>query len=136
MRGGPTRIEIGRRDIEAGQVTIVRRDTLEKSTAPLEGIAQTMAAFMDSVHEGLFNQALARREERTATATNFDELAEGVKSGFVRGMWCGERECEDMVKEKTGATTRCMPFDEAPVGDVCCACGKPAKKLMIYAKAY
>lgn len=136
MKGVPVRIELGPRDIEAGQVTIVRRDTLEKTTAPLEGIAQTITGLMQEIHDSLFAQALARRENQSAAAANFEELASSVQRGFVRGMWCGERACEDSVKEKTGATTRCMPFDEAPTSDVCCVCGKPAKALTVFAKAY
>ena len=63
-------------------------------------------------------------------------LEEGVQNGFVRAMWCGCRECEDAIKEKTGATTRCMPFEQKQISDVCVHCGKPASKMTYFAKAY
>lgn len=136
MKGVPVRIELGPRDIESGQVTIVRRDTLEKSTAPIENLDQHVENLLDEIQLNLLQQALERREQNTCIAKNMEELEQGVQHGFVRGMWCGERECEEHIKEKTGATTRCMPFDEESTDDVCCGCGKPATKLMYFAKSY
>lgn len=137
MKGVPARIEIGPRDIENGQVTIVRRDTFEKSTAPIEGIGAHICALMDQIHQTMFEKAKELRDSRIMHASNKEELAEGVKTGFVKGMWCGDRECEDAIKEKTGATTRCIPFDESVKEGACCShCGKPAKHEMYFAKAY
>ncbi len=136
MKGVPARIEIGPRDIENGVVTIVRRDTLEKSTAPLEGIGAHMQAMMEEIHATMLERARTLRDSRIQTVTTPEGLKEAVQSGFAKGMWCGERACEDKIKEETGATTRCMPFDEEATGEQCCYCGKPAKKLMYYAKAY
>lgn len=136
MKGVPARIEIGPRDIEQGQVVIVRRDTLEKSVVSLANIGESVANLMDEIQQNLFMQALERRNSHITVVHTLEELDKGIQTGFVRGMWCGERECEDRIKEKTGGTTRCMPFEEEAVGDVCCACGKPAKTVMYFAKAY
>ncbi len=138
MKGVPVRIEVGPRDIEAGQVVAVRRDTLEKSTLPMAGLADALKALLDDVHAVMFKKALVFREARTADAESFDALAEGVQSGFVRAYWCCERACEDEIKQKTGATTRNMPVrpEEMPEGAVCVHCGRKAKARMYFAKAY
>nr|WP_122013081.1 proline--tRNA ligase [Maliibacterium massiliense] len=138
MKGVPIRIEVGPRDLAAGQVTLVRRDTLEKSTAPIDGIEKSVAALLDEVHQGLFDKALALRESKTFTARNIEELRAGVEEnkGFVKAMWCGCRACEDQIKELTGATSRVMPFEQEHLGDTCVCCGRPAKAMMIFARSY
>lgn len=138
MRGVPLRIEIGPKDIEKGQAVLVRRDNMEKTFVALAELDDTVVLLMESIQRGLFEKALAMRESRTYTATTMEELEVGVgeKKGFVKAMWCGERVCEDAVKEKTGATTRNMPFDQTPVADTCICCGKKAQKLIYFAKAY
>lgn len=138
MKGVPVRIEVGPRDIENAQVMAVRRDTLEKQALPMDNLADSIKALLDSVHDGMFQKALAFREAKTADADTFEALAEGVQTGFVRASWCGCTECEKEIKAKTGATTRCMPFDGAEVeeGAVCIHCGKPAVTRMYFAKSY
>jgi prolyl-tRNA synthetase len=138
MKGVPVRIEIGPKDIENKSVVLVRRDTLLKESAAIEGIADTIKKILDDVHAGMYAAALANREAHTFTAKNFDEFVKALEEGkgFIRGMWCGERECEDAIKEKTGATTRCKPFAQENLGDTCVHCGKPAKQIMYFAKAY
>ena len=136
MKGVPVRLEIGPKDIENSQVVIVRRDDHEKSVLPMEGLTAAIKDTLNAVHKGLYERALAMRESKTVDAATFEQLKEGVKNGFVRAMWCQERECEEAIKEKTGATTRCMPFDQSAIGDVCVHCGKPAKALTYFAKAY
>ena len=138
MKGVPVRVEIGPRDIENGQVVAVRRDSLEKMTLPMDGLADTLIQLLDDVHEGMFKKALRFREEKTVNASTFEELEAGVQTGFVRANWCGDRECEDTIKAKTGATTRCMPFDgpDADPGSRCVCCGRPAKHHFYFAKAY
>ena len=122
LKGVPVRMEIGPKDIENKSVVLmVRRDTLYKEQAPIEGIcdAAIQKALLE-VHEGMLAKSAAHmREAHTFEAIGFDEafvkaLEEG--RGFIRGMWCGERACEDAIKEKTGATTRCMPFAQADTG--------------------
>jgi prolyl-tRNA synthetase len=138
MKGVPLRIELGPRDIENGVATLVRRDSLEKFTLPLSGLGQATSDLMQKIHDGLLNKALEMRESHTYLAQNFGEFEDGInnKKGFVKAMWCGERACEEEIKEKTGATTRCMPFEQEHFSDVCVHCGKPAKHMTYFAKAY
>ena len=138
MKGVPVRIEVGPRDIENNQVMSVRRDTLEKEALPMDNLADTLKSVLEEVHKGMYKKALAFREEKTAHADTMEELNAGVQTGFVLSKWCGERECEDKIRELTGATTRCMPFKESDVedGDVCVCCGKRAKTKIYFAKAY
>lgn len=136
MKGVPVRLEVGPKDIENKQVVLVRRDTHEKYIVPMETLTDTVKKLLDDIHESLFNRALAFREAKTVDATAFEELKNGVNGGFVRAMWCGDRECEDAIKEKTGATTRCMPFEQKHLSDVCVHCGKPAKAMTFFAKSY
>lgn len=136
MKGVPVRLEVGPKDIENKQVVLVRRDTHEKYIVPMETLTDTVKKLLDDIHESLFNRALAFREAKTVDATTFEELKNGVNGGFVRAMWCGDRECEDAIKEKTGATTRCMPFEQKHLSDVCVHCGKPAKAMTYFAKSY
>lgn len=138
MKGVPVRIEVGPRDIEKGEVVAVRRDNLEKTTLPMAGLADTLKTLLDDVHNGMYQKALAFREAKTVDTETFEELNAGVQNGFVRANWCGCRECEDEIKQKTGATTRCMPLEGSEVegGAVCIHCGKPAKTRIYFAKAY
>ena len=136
MKGVPVRLEVGPKDIENKQVVLVRRDTHEKYIVPMETLTDTLKKLLDDIHESLYNRAMAFREAKTVDATTFEELKNGVNGGFVRAMWCGDRECEDAIKEKTGATTRCMPFEQKHLSDVCVHCGKPAKAMTYFAKSY
>ncbi len=137
LKGVPLRLELGPRDIAQGQVTFVRRDTLEKGQLPLEGIARAARDLLEEVGRTLYRQAEEFKDAHTSIARNMEELTEGVQTGFVRASWCGCRECEDEIKEKTTATSRNMPFDQSDMpSDVCVCCGKPAAKVMYFAKAY
>jgi prolyl-tRNA synthetase len=128
---------LGPRDIENGVATVMRRDTLEKSTLPLDGITDALKALLDDIHLTLYRQADEFRLAHTYTATDMDELTKGVQDGFVRAAWCGEQACEDKIKELTNATSRNMPFDQSGMpSETCVCCGKPAKHLMYFAKAY
>lgn len=139
LRGIPLRIEIGPKDIENGCAVLVRRDTFEKITVSLNQIAQTVEEMLEAVHKNMLESARKFREQHTFIAHDFEEFQKGIEQGrgFVKAMWCGETECELAIKEKTGVTTRCMPFEEHEhISDVCVHCGKPAKKLMYFAKSY
>ena len=86
---------------------------------------------------GMPERARAHREEHTYVATNYDEFRTvAEKPGFVKAMWCGDQACEDKIKEDTTATSRCMPFNQEQLSDVCVCCGKPAKKMVYWGKAY
>lgn len=138
LKGVPVRLEIGPRDIEKGACMLARRDTCEKESYPLENIGETVRELLDRIHGDMFANALAHREERTFDAHSWEEFMQGIEEGhgFVRAMWCGETECEEAIKEKTGVTTRCAPFEQKDLGEVCVHCGKPAKKMMYFAKSY
>jgi prolyl-tRNA synthetase len=138
LKGVPVRLEIGPRDLENGVVTVFRRDTLEKFTLPLEGLEEKLGGLLDDIQKTLFEQAKAFRDERTVTVNNMEELEQAVNTGFAKAMWCGERACEDEIKEKFNASSRNMPFDQEAhrFSDRCVCCGKPADKVMYFAKAY
>ena len=138
IQGIPTRIEIGPKDIEKGQAVIVRRDTREKIIAPLGEIEETLARVHDQMQKDMYDRAKAHLEKNTHIAHDWDEFNAILdeKQGFIRAMWCGETECEEAIKEKNGATTRCIPFVQARHADTCVHCGKPAKYEVYFGKAY
>lgn len=139
MKGVPVRIEIGPRDIEANQCVIVTRHNREKSVVSLDNLTETIAQKLKEVRDGLWEKALANRERRTYDCKSMDEITEVLEKngdGFVRAMWCGDEACEDEVKEKTGVGTRCIPFEQEQISDKCICCGKPAKHMVYWAKAY
>ena len=139
MKGVPVRIEIGPRDIEAGKCVIGTRHNLEKSECALDNLEETVLAKLEEVRVGLYNIALENRKKHTYDCTTMDEIKEALEKngdGFVRAMWCGEEECEDAVKAETGVGSRCIPFEQETLSDKCVCCGKPAKKLVYWGKAY
>ena len=138
MRGIPVRVEMGPRDIEAGQAIIVRRDTREKTTVAIESLAEEIKNILDKMQAEMLERARTHREAHTYVATNYDEFKDVVanKPGFVKAMWCGDQACEDKIKEETTATSRCMPFEQEHLSDVCVCCGRPAKKMVYWGKAY
>jgi len=138
LKGVPVRLEVGPRDIEKGQVLACRRDTLEKLPLPMDSLPDSVTGLLDDIHGTILQKATAMRDARTYTALDFDGFVAGIaeKKGFVKAMWCGERACEDAIKDKTGATTRCIPFEQEKLGDVCVHCGKPAGAMAYFARAY
>ncbi len=138
MRGIPIRVEIGPKDIAANQAVIVRRDTREKIVVSLDEIEKKAGEILDVMQKEMLARALAHRDAHTYEAHTTEEFRDIVanKPGFVKAMWCGERACEDEIKEKTGATSRCMPFVQERIAETCVCCGKPAKKLVYWGKAY
>lgn len=138
MRGIPVRIEMGPRDIAAGQAIIVRRDTREKITAAIEELPVKIKEVLDAMQVEMLERARRHRDEHTYEAADYDTFKEIIanKPGFVKAMWCGNQACEDQIKEETTATSRCMPFEQQQISDVCVCCGKPAKKMVYWGKAY
>lgn len=139
MRGIPIRIEIGPKDMEAGQCVLVRRDTREKTIVALDELETTAAALLVTIQNDMFTRAKAHRDAHIHDAHNYEEFKTVIteKTGFIRGMWCGEQTCEDKIKEEYAATSRCMPFsDKEKIADTCVCCGKPAHKLVYWGKAY
>ncbi len=138
MRGIPVRVEIGPKDIEANKCVIVRRDTSEKMECPLDELEATVAALLDTIQIEMLERARTHVIDHTKIATTFEEFERIIKeeAGFVKAMWCGDQACEDMIKEKTGATSRCIPFQQDQVSDTCVCCGKKATKMLYWGKAY
>ena len=137
IKGVPLRLEIGPRDIENGVVTVVRRDNGEKSVVKNEELEGVIKRLLSDVHESMYRKAEAFRDSRIKEAHTLDELKKYLDEGnFVKAMWCGSQECELKVKELMQATIRIMPFDQTPIDDKCIADGSPAKKLVIFARAY
>ena len=139
MKGVPLRIELGPRDIEAGQGVMVTRHNGEKHIVLLESIESSAAEMLKNVHDGLYEKALANREHRTYACKTLDGINAALAEkgdGFVKTMWCGSPECEAKMKELCGITSRCIPFDQTPVGDRCICCGKPANTVLYWGKAY
>ena len=138
MRGIPLRVEIGPRDIEKGEAVLVRRDTREKIMVELSELSEKAGELLESIQHDMYEKAKAHLEAHTFAATTMDEMEEilDTKKGFVKAMWCGCRECEDAIKEKTGATSRCIPFRQEKLSDTCIYCGKPAQKMVYFGRAY
>ena len=138
MRGIPVRVEIGPKDIEAGKAVLVRRDTREKIEVALDEIEEKVAELLPTIQKEMLERARAHRDAHTYVARNYEELKETVenKPGFVKAMWCGDQACEDRIKEELGATSRCMPFAQEHLSDTCVCCGKPAKKMVYWGRAY
>lgn len=138
MRGIPVRIECGPKDIEANQAVVVRRDTRDKVTVSLDELAQKVGEILETMQGEMLERARAHRDAHTCVATDYESFKETIneKPGFVKAMWCGCRECEDKVKEDVQATARCMPFEQENLSDKCVVCGKPAKKMVYWGRAY
>ena len=138
MKGIPVRVELGPKDIEAGQCVLVRRDNREKKIVSLENVVSEIHAMLDSIHDSLYQKALENRTNRTWIALNMDEMKEisAEKSGFVKAMWCGDEACELKIKEEAGLSSRCIPYEQEHLSDTCVCCGKPAKHMTYWGVAY
>ena len=138
MRGIPLRLEIGPKDMEKNQCVLVRRDTREKTVVSLDEAADKAKELMTQMQQEMLERAKKHLESHISDAHNYEEFKDAVenKPGFIRAMWCGDLECELKIKEDTTATSRCMPFEQEKISDVCVCCGKPAKKLVYWGKAY
>lgn len=138
MKGVPLRLEIGPKDIENNQCVLVRRDNREKVFVSLDELETKIPELLKAVHDGLYQKALERREAMTYNATSLEEMKDIAdnKPGFIKAMWCGELECEEKLKEVVGVTSRCIPFEQEKLSDVCVCCGKPANKMLYWGKAY
>lgn len=138
MKGVPVRLEVGPKDIEKNQVVLARRDSGEKVIVSMDELETKIPALLDEIHNAMLEAAKAIREQKTSVAVNMKEFKDIVenKTGFVKAMWCGDRACEDKIKEDTGATSRCMPFDQENLSDTCVCCGKKAKTLVYWGRAY
>ncbi|MBQ9081025.1 MAG: proline--tRNA ligase, partial [Clostridia bacterium] len=123
------------RDLEQGKIMLFRRDTLEKISVSLDNAVEEITALLETVQKDMLAAALKRREERIVYANTLAELLNGVETGnFVKAGWCGERDCEEKIKAETAATSRV--YAEGETAETCVCCGKKAKHMVIFARAY
>lgn len=137
MKGVPLRIEIGPRDIEAGNFVAARRDSGEKEICAITQLEDKVAQLLDAVQKGMYDKAKANLTENTFPVTSLEEAKAVVeKGGFIKMMWCGDLECEMKMKDEIGVSSRCIPFQQEKIGDVCPVCGKKAKHMVVWGVAY
>ena len=138
MKGVPVRVEIGPRDIEAGQCVLVRRNDGEKTVVSLENLEAAVQEQLELVQKGMFEKAKQNLDNHIFEAHSLEEAKQlqQAHGGFIKTMWCGELECEMKMKEEAGMSSRCMPLKQEHLGDVCPICGKPAKKMIYWGVAY
>ena len=139
MKGVPVRVEIGPKDIENNQCVIVTRHNREKTIVSLDNVEAEVLKKLEEVREGIYRSALENRERRTYIAKTLEDITKQLEEngdGFVKAMWCGDEECEDKVKEITGVGSRCIPFEQEQLSDKCVCCGKEAKHMLYWGKAY
>ncbi len=138
MKGVPIRLELGPRDIEQNQCVLVRRDNREKIIVSLDSLAEQVPIALKELGDGLYEKAAKNRSERTFACTTMQEVIDtaNAQNGYIKTMWCGELACEEKMKEEAQLTSRCMPFEQEKVGEVCPCCGKVADKMVVWGKAY
>ncbi|MDD6434777.1 MAG: proline--tRNA ligase [Clostridiales bacterium] len=139
MVGIPLRVEIGPKDLEKGQAVIVRRDTREKYFVALNEITVKIGEILEQMQKDMYNRAEEFLNSHIDTAVTMEEMITkfDTNPGFIKAMWCGDENCEDEIKAQTmGATTRCIPEKQEHLSDVCVCCGKPAKHMVYFGKAY
>ncbi|MBQ7265496.1 MAG: proline--tRNA ligase [Firmicutes bacterium] len=138
MRGIPVRVEIGPKDIENGVCVLARRDTGEKLTVNIADVEKEVTALLDTIQKDMLERARAHRDAHTYTAQSLEEMGKIINEtpGFIKAMWCGSQECENKIKEEYAITSRCMPFEQEKISDKCVCCGKEAKTMVYWGKAY
>ena len=138
MKGVPIRLEIGPKDIEKNQVVLARRDTGEKEVVAMDNLQTRVQQLLEEIQSNLLKKAQQRRDCKTYIAKTMEEFEKQINEtpGFIKAMWCGEQACEDVIKEKTAATSRCIPFEQEHLSDTCICCGKPAKHMVYWGRAY
>ena len=138
MKGVPLRVECGPRDLENDQCVLVRRTDREKTVVKLEDLEKSVAQQLELVHQGMYDRAKKNLEEHIYEAHSLEEAKklQEENGGFVKTRWCGDVECELKMKEVAGMSSRCIPFRQERLGDVCACCGRPADKMIYWGVAY
>ncbi len=138
MKGIPLRLELGPKDIANNKCVLVRRDTREKYFVSLDELETKIPEILKDIQSALYNSAKESLYSRIYDAHTIEEAKDIAdnKPGFIKAMWCGDLECELRMKDEAGVTSRCMPFDGEPIDDKCVCCGKKAKELVYWGKAY
>jgi prolyl-tRNA synthetase len=136
-KGVPIRIELGPKDVAKNAAVVVRRDTGEKQNIALDALASEITKLLETIQKDLYTKALERRVTNTKTADSWDDFTQAIKEGnFVLAHWCGDAEVEKQIKEETGATIRCIPFDQVQASGACIQSGRPSTGRVLFAKAY
>lgn len=138
LKGVPVRLAMGPRDLQNGTVEVARRDTLEKSVLPIDGIEQAVVKLLDDIQQNIFNKALKYREENTTVVDDYNEFKRLLdeKGGFFLCHWDGTGETEALIKDETKATIRCIPLDAPEEPGKCMVTGKPSSRRVLFARAY
>lgn len=138
MKGVPIRIEIGPRDVSDNQCIVVERDSGDKTAIKLDGIELKLKEILDNIQSRMFEDSRKNMVKRTFSVTSLVEFIEKInkKQGYIKAMWCGQKECEAEIKEKTGARSRCIPFKQEKISDQCVVCGQKAKHLVFWGRQY
>jgi prolyl-tRNA synthetase len=138
MKGVPLRLELGPRDLENGSCVLVRRDNGEKTVVRLDELEAKTAELLQAVHDGLFERAKKNLEDHIYEAHSLEEAKalQEQNGGFIKTMWCGDEACELKMKEQAGMSSRCIPFHQEKLDEVCACCGKPAKHMIFWGVAY
>ena len=137
LKGVPVRLAMGGRDLENGTVEVMRRDTLEKETRPMEGIVEYVQTLLDEIQQNIFRKAVAFRDSVTRDVPDYETFKSEIeKGGFLRCYWDGSPEDEDRIKEETKATIRCILLREAETEGKCMLTGRSTKRLVLFARSY
>ena len=138
MKGVPLRLELGPKDIENGKCVCVRRDNFEKVNVPLDVVTEQVPELLAAVQIGLFEKAKKNLDEHIFEAHSLEEAKElqEKNGGFIKTMWCGDLACELAMKEQAGMSSRCIPFTQEKLDEVCPVCGKKADKMIYWGVAY
>ncbi|HNX16651.1 MAG TPA: proline--tRNA ligase [Bacilli bacterium] len=137
MKGVPLRVEVGPRDIEKGIVVLAKRNDGARQEVKTSEMIEASSALLTKIQKEMYEKAYRYLLDHVTEVHNLEELNAALeKGGYAKMMWCGEEECENKVKELTTATARCLPFNQTPFDEVCPVCGKKAKKVVLFAKAY
>ena len=137
VKGYPIRIELGKRDLENNQVTLVRRDTLEKIVVSYENLVKTIQELLETIQNDMYNRAKTRRDKMIYDVKDYNELLDIAKNkpGFVKINWCGDSACEDKIKEDTAMKSRCI-IENEEISGPCVVCGKKATTRLYVGKQY
>jgi prolyl-tRNA synthetase len=138
MKGVPVRIAIGARDLENNVAEVARRDTREKSSLSLDGIAARIKDLLEEIQQNIYNKAKAYRDAHITPADTFGEFEKLLdeKGGFIAAHWDGTTETEEAIKERTKATIRCIPLNNPQEAGTCILTGKPSTQRVLFARAY
>ncbi len=137
LKGVPVRLALGARDLENGTIELMRRDTLEKETLPIDGIEEHVQKLLEDIQANIYKKALALRESKTTTVDTYDEFKEKIEQGgFILAHWDGTPETEEKIKEETKATIRCIPLDGDKTPGKCMVTGRPSAQRVIFARNY